>query len=461
MSVTFPLSQAALSALCSESIEQLGIAGAQIALAVGNDVLHAEAGVANVELGAPVTGDTLFQIGSTTKLYTAVLVMQLVDAGAVDIDRPVASYLPGVRLAPGDEWRAITPRQLMAMMSGLDNGPYIDMGRSDDSVARSVQQLAEIPLVFAPGSAYGYSNASTNVSGLLVETLTGRCWDEALRDRLLEPAALSHSVSLFDELPYHRVAVGTLPGVEAATRPWCFNRGAGPSGSSLAASASDLVRFGRIMLRGGLAADGTRILSESAVETMHAVQVDVPARVFADHWCVGPYKKVWGGVEVFGHSGTTQNGSTLLVWVPEHELVVATTVNTPHRGYPFADAVLDAVLRDGLGVPKPARPVPQADMHVDPAPYLGRYEAWGLGYEVSYEDGTLLLTAERAANYSPLGSDEPETLRTPLLPIAPHRFLPADDAVTWHHTWDFAFTLGADGRASLLHNGSFAARRVA
>ena len=118
MSATFPLSEAALSALCSESIEQLDIAGAQIALAVGDDVLHAEAGIANVDLGTPVTADTPFQIGSTTKLYTAALVMQLADDGAVDIDGPVAAYLPGVRLAPGDAWRAITPRHLMAMTSG-------------------------------------------------------------------------------------------------------------------------------------------------------------------------------------------------------------------------------------------------------------------------------------------------------------------------------------------------------
>src|SRR5581483_10180853 len=106
------------------------------------------------------------------------------------------------------------------------------------------------------------------------------------------------------------------------------------------------------------------------------------------------------------------------------------TVNTPQRGYPFADAVLNAVLRDRLGVPKPARPVPCADMRVDPAPYLGRYEASGLRYEVAFEDGALLLIVDGLRSHYPLAGQEDETVRTPLLPIAPHRFLPVDDAVT-------------------------------
>jgi CubicO group peptidase (beta-lactamase class C family) len=452
------VSRADLESLCHKTIAALDIVGAQIALALGDEFVWAEAGLANTDLGTPVTPDTLFQIGSTTKVYTAMLLMQLVDQGLLDIDRPVAAYLPDVRLAAGETWPSITPRQLMSMTSGLDNGPYTDTGRGDDCVRRYVDLLADIPPTFAPGSAYGYSNASTVVSGLLVESLTGQCWDEALRDRVLQPADLVESVSLFEELPYHRLAVGKLPGDSTVVRPWCLGRGSGPAGSSLATSARDLVRFGRLFLRRGLAADGTRVLSESAVATMQSAQVDVPARVFADGWCVGPYRKVWDGVEVFGHSGTTHNGSSTLLWIPERAIAIATVVNTPLRGYPFADAVFDAVLRDWLGLAKPPRPVPDAGLVVDPSRYEGRYDSWGRHYHVQEQGGSLTVTLHQMRGNDPATGEWDDPVATVLRPIAPHRFLPDDDALTGDHTWDIAFTTGPDGHAALLHNGAFTAR---
>ncbi|WP_158564039.1 serine hydrolase [Jiangella anatolica] len=453
------VTESELRELCEKTIARLDIAGAQIAVAIGETMVQAEAGVANAERDTPVTAETTFQIGSTTKVYTAVLMMQLADEGLVDLDRPVTDYLPDVRLATGEAWRTITPRLLMAMTSGLDNGPYTDTGRGDDAVAKYVALLERIPLVFAPGTAYGYSNASTNVSGLIVETLTGQCWDDVLRERILGPAGLTESVSLFEELPYHRPAVGRLPGSDTVVRPWCFSRGMAPSGSSLATTARDLARFGQLFLRRGRAADGTRILSEAAVATMQTPQADVPSRVFADSWCVGPYRKVWGGVEVFGHSGTTHNGSSTLLWIPEHDVAVAVVVNTPPRGYPFADAVFDAVLRDGLGLPKPQRPEPDAGLTFDPDDYVGRYDAWGVRYDVARQGGGLALTVRRMRDNDPATGEAEEPIHTLLHPIAPQRFLPADDAVTGNHTWDIAFTAGADGRIALLHNGAFAARR--
>ncbi|WP_020661166.1 serine hydrolase [Amycolatopsis benzoatilytica] len=441
----------ALRQLCDDARERLSVTGAQVAIASGDTVLQAVSGTANAELGTPVTDDTVFQIGSTTKVYTAALVLQLADAGLVDLDTPVTRYLPGVRLAEGEHWRDITPRHLMSMTSGLDNGPYTDTGNDDDCISRYLDLLAEIPLAFAPGTSYGYSNASTNVSGRLIEKLTGTSWDVALRDRLLRPAGLAESVSLFADLPYHPTAVGHLPGADDVVRPWCFSRGCGPAGSSLATTARDLARFGRLLLRRGKADDGTRVLTENAVETMQTVQADVPARVFADSWCVGPYRKTWDGVEVFGHSGTTPNGSSCLLWAPSLDVAVATVVNTPSRGYPFADAISDVVFRDWLGIAKPPRPTPDPRLELDPSAYSGRYHAHGVRYTISTDNGTLLLDAEQS---------DGERLQTELLPIAAHRFLPADDAVTSNHTWDIAFTVGPDGAASHLHNGAFTARRV-
>jgi CubicO group peptidase (beta-lactamase class C family) len=444
--------------LCARTIDELDIAGAQIALSVGDDLVFASAGTANVDLGTQVTDDTVFQIGSTTKLYTAVLVLQLADRGLIDIDTPVEHYLPGVKLAAGDEWRSITPRHLMAMISGLDNGPYIETGRGDDCVANYVAGMADIPLVFAPGSAFGYSNASTVVSGLLVERMTGLCWDDALAEFLLRPAGLGEAVSLYAELPYHRIAIGRFPGVDHAARQWTWGRGMGPAGTTLASTARDLARFGRIFLRGGLAEDGTRILSERSVAEMQSPQITVPSQVFAQNWCVGPYRKQWGSTELWGHSGTTQNGSSLLLWIPELDVSIATIVNTPPRGYPFADTVGAAILRDRMGVPKPGRPTFGSFGPIDPTPYLGTYSAHGLSYELTRDGDDLVATMTSTNILDPELTEDPP-VRTILRPIAPHRFLPEDDAITRYHTWDISFAID-DDRATLLHNGGFTARRT-
>ncbi|MEV4896329.1 serine hydrolase domain-containing protein [Nonomuraea sp. NPDC055795] len=109
--------------------ESLGVVGAQAAVVKGETVRSYAAGLADARHGTPVDDGTLFQIGSTTKLYTAAMLMRLADDGRLDIDAPVSGNLPEHDLGP------VTARHLMSMTSGLDNGPYADTGRGDDCVA--------------------------------------------------------------------------------------------------------------------------------------------------------------------------------------------------------------------------------------------------------------------------------------------------------------------------------------
>ncbi|WP_283132747.1 serine hydrolase domain-containing protein [Rhizohabitans arisaemae] len=427
--------------LLAETAARLRITGAQLAIAVDGELTEYATGVANAELGTPVTPDTLFQIGSTAKLHTAALVLGLVDEGRADLDAPVSEYLPELRL-PGEG--TLTPRHLLSMTSGLDNGPYVDTGRGDDCVARYAELLAEIPPVFAPGEGFGYSNASTVVSGLLIERLTGLTWDEALQRRLAGPAGLARTVSRDEDLVYHRVAVGHTVGGEVV-RPWCFSRGLGPAGSTLCATAGDLARFG-VMILGG----GAGVLSPDAVATMQTPHTEVEARWFAEQWCAGPYRKVWDGTAVYGHGGTNLGGSSTLVWIPERNTALAVTVNTPSQGYPFADAVFAGVCADLLGLAVPVRAEPGLGLPVDASRYTGVYRTYDTRYAVTERPGGLAVTAE----------SDGERLTCDLLPLGDHRFQPADDRLGGMHRWDVAFVPGPDGRATRFLNGAFAARRV-
>lgn len=444
----------ALQQLCDRTRAEFGATGASLATIHRGELTAAAAGIANAALSAPMQTHTLLQIGSTTKVYTAALVHQLADRGLLDLDAPIADVLPGVRLALDESADLITARHLLSMSSGIDNGPYRDTGRGDGAVARYVELLGELPLTFRPGTAYGYSNASTIVSGLVVERLTGLCWDDALAENLLKPAGFDDSVSLVEQLPFRKVSVGHRPGPDPAVldQLWTDGRGMGPAGSTLATTAADLARFGRLILNGGIAADGTEVLSGRAVAAMQTPHITVPARWFADNWCAGPYHKQWGGVDVFGHGGTTGHGSSTLIWIPELDLSVAVIVNNSTLGYPFAHAVLDEIVGNWFGVAKPVRPQPDPRLRIDPTPYLGEYHGHRTSYRVSAGGRGLRLIMTR----DDAGS---ERIETELLPVGDHRFLAEDDRVTSSHNWDLAFSGWETGRAGLFHNGAFTAAR--
>lgn len=455
------LDQQRLQALLDDTAGRLGIVGAQLAIFDGEEQAEFACGTANVETGLPVTTDTLFQIGSTTKVYTAALVMQLVDEGKVDLDKPVRSYLPDLRLANRDATASVTCRHLLTMSSGIDNGPYSDHGPGDDCIERYVASLAEIPLQFQPGEGFGYSNASTTVAGLLVERMTGLCWDDALRQRLVKPAGLAHTASRLRQLIFRRVAVGHVVPEEGDPRVihrWGLPRAHGPAGSTLCATAGDLVLFARAFLAQGQTIDGDKILSAAAVKEMQRPQVDVPTKLMAEKWGVGPYAKVWDGNLVHGHSGTSTGGSSVLLWVPESNAAIATVSNVPPKGYPLADAAFAQIFPSVFGIRKPPRPVPDRGLAIDAERLAGTYEAYAVIYVVEAVDGRLMLT-KRSEQGMDLGG-EPEVLETELLPLDGNRFLFAEERASGGRGWDAAFVGDIGGRATHFIDGVFAARRV-
>src|SRR4051812_32194223 len=131
-----------LQEILDKAVAGAGLPGASAAVLVDGEVIEAAAGVLNVRTGVEATTDSLFQIGSITKVYTTTLIMQLVDAGLVDIDAPVRTYIPSFRVADDAASAAITVRHLLTHTSGFDGGDFFfDGGRGDDTMERYVAGL--------------------------------------------------------------------------------------------------------------------------------------------------------------------------------------------------------------------------------------------------------------------------------------------------------------------------------
>jgi CubicO group peptidase (beta-lactamase class C family) len=323
-----------------------------------------------------------------------------------------------------------------------------------------------LPQIFEPGTAYGYSNASTNIAGYAASVVAGRTWEDLLTSRILTPLSLRASGLFAEDLLQHPVALGYAKSdgkIPAKRLPgWALPRSMGPAGGMLCCSAGDLARFGRMFVSEGRAEDGTRVLSQESVDIMHAPQVELPTQLMAHQWCCGPYRKIWGGAAVYGHSGTNLGGSSMLLWCPERQFAVATVVNVASQGYPLGENIFDVIFPHFFGLDKPKTLNPEAIAPVatpDPRRYVGKFEAFGTVMQFSVAEGKLYATEESDLNRA--YGTEPVT-RSELIPLGGDRFLPRNPALSGNRLWDVAFW-GSDetGRATHYLNGIMPLRRVA
>ncbi len=122
---------------------QHGVPGAALAIGFGGELLDFATGVINVNTGVATTPDSVFQIGSNTKLFTTTLIMQLVDAGDIELDQPVRRYLADFALANRAAADQITVRQLLTHTSGIQGDYFKGFGRGDEAIERLVAPLTQ------------------------------------------------------------------------------------------------------------------------------------------------------------------------------------------------------------------------------------------------------------------------------------------------------------------------------
>lgn len=195
------------------------VPGATLAFLVDGEVHELASGVLSRATGVEATTDSVFQLGSIAKVYTAALVMQLVESGELDLDVPVVKVLPEFATVDPAATEVITPRMLLSHTSGLTCDFHIDTGRGDDAIARYVEAAKGVAMDCPPGTAVSYSGIGYVVLGRIVEVLTGLTWDQALKERVFAPLGLAHTMTLPEEALPFRVAMGHLAGEDGTQVP--------------------------------------------------------------------------------------------------------------------------------------------------------------------------------------------------------------------------------------------------
>jgi CubicO group peptidase (beta-lactamase class C family) len=360
-------------------------------------IVDGAAGLLSTTTGIEATPDSLFQIGSITKLWTSTLVLQLADEGKIDLDVPVRTYLPEFRL--GDEAAAavITTRQLLNHTAGFEGDVFTDTGPGDDCVAKFVDILHDLPQLFAPGEQFSYNNAGYCVLGRLVEVMRGLQYDECLRRHLIGPLGLTHTATGPYEAILHRVAVGHLepePGAGYQPAPvWALARSNSPAGSMLAMRPRDLLAFAQMHLADGRAADGTQVLAAGTAARMRQREVDLPdIGVMGTSWGLGFERFDTPQGTLAGHDGNTIGQAAFLRLVVEDGLAVTLLTNGGDAMSLYRD-VFGLVLGALGRIPLPEMPRPPArPERLDARRFVGTYSSQVADMTVSQdEDGRIWL----------------------------------------------------------------------
>jgi CubicO group peptidase (beta-lactamase class C family) len=340
-------------------------------------------GITSVENPLPVTPETLFQVGSITKTFTTTALMRLVEMGRLELDVPVRRILPELRLSDEGVAARVTLRHLVTHTAGWLGDYFNDFGSGDDALAKMVASLVDLPQLTPLGEVWSYNNAAFYIAGRLIEVVTGKPYETALKELVLEPLDLRSSYFSADDVITHRFVVGhlvsTADGKRTPTvaRPWPIGR-AGNSIGGLVSTVGDLLSYARFHMGDGTAPGGARLLKPESLTQMQAVQFSAGSR--------GDIGLSWfiaraGGEKVISHGGATHGQEADLRLVPARDFAVVVLTNSDDGGM-LNPLVCKVALKAYLGLEYPQ--FTPLDLPAERLlPYAGRYEAHDDLIEVS------------------------------------------------------------------------------
>jgi CubicO group peptidase (beta-lactamase class C family)/D-alanyl-D-alanine dipeptidase len=332
-------------------------------------------GFADPDRKIPATEKTVYRVGSVSKLFTDIGVMQMVERGRIDLDAPIQKYLPGFHVNNPFDAVPMTLRQLMSHRSGLLREPAVGhyFDPTEPTLAATVASLNGTELVYAPESRTKYSNAGIAIVGHVLERVAGQPFAPYLKQSVLEPLGLD--TSAFQPLPaiqeqLARAFIWTYDGqIFQAPR---FELGMSPAGS-MYSTVTDLGSFMSALFAGGRGARG-QVLRPETLRSMWKPQYAQPGEERG--YGLGFVLANFEGRRSVGHNGAIYGFATGLEALPDQKLGVV-SVATMDSVNPVVSRVNRQALRLMLAA-RDGKPLPEVEMPTRLPPGLaaklaGRY----------------------------------------------------------------------------------------
>jgi CubicO group peptidase (beta-lactamase class C family) len=400
----------------------------------GKPVLLKGYGVRKLGDPAKVDQDTLFQIASTTKAFTAAGLAMLVDEGKLKWDAPVRAYMPAFQMYEPYVSHEISVRDLLSHRSGLGmgEGDLLLSAGTDLSSTELVQRMKYMKALWSFRSHWAYCNLCFLAAGQVIPAITGQSWQDFIRLRIFTPLEMNHTVTTLDGLRHSTNAATAHTKIDDVLKsvPWDSVDSAAPAGA-IASSVNDMSKWIAAQLAHGKLPDGkTRLFSEASSQEMWSAASFIPVQpspepVLQRHF--NEYGLGWGlwdyrGHRIVSHGGGITGMITQVVLIPDLNAGFVVLSNADANGAMAVDAVelrlLDALMgaegRDWISFF-------QADWQKDKAEadaaekqaaskrddsrkpslplerYAGSYhDDWFVDVILSVEDGHLILNSPRA-----------------------------------------------------------------
>ena len=374
-----------LDKLITREMAEKDLPAVSVALVDDQQIVWAKGfGFADPAGKIPATAETVYRVGSVSKLFTDIAVMQLVEQGKLELDAPVTRYLPNFH--PQNSFgKAITLRQLMSHRSGLVREPpvgnYFDP--TAPSLAKTIASLKHTKLVYAPESHTKYSNAGVATVGYVLEKTQGHPFAKYLKRSVLDPLGLDHSSFELTPEITKSLAKAYMWTLDGRTFPApTFELGISPAGC-MYTTVGDLGRFMSTMFAGGRGEHG-QMLTEATLDQMWTPQYAKPGEKTG--FGIGFNISEMDGHRKIGHGGAIYGFATQLSALPDDKLG-AVVVTTKDAANGVASHISDLALRAMLAV-RAGRSVPQPDI-TNPIPadsakrIAGRYMNGDRGFDLT------------------------------------------------------------------------------
>ncbi|HEX7505234.1 MAG TPA: serine hydrolase domain-containing protein [Polyangia bacterium] len=405
---------AELADFTQAEIARQKVPGAAIAVVENGAVTH-QMGFGTKQLGkdSPVQSDTLFGIGSATKMLVASAVLTLREQGKVDLDAPVTNYVPTFQLTGADP-SSVQVRHLLDHTSGL---PDFGMNLCAQSLSEWFSDPAQVtPLWSTPGKLWNYSNRNYSLAGLLLENVSGQPFAQAMQTRIFGPAGMIGATFDPNAAMAGNHSLGHAPDAQMNLQPveldtincpvWQ------PAGGAFYASAPDMARFAQALL-----ANGAPVLKPDSVAAMEALEIET-------HWFPGEsygfglFARDSQGTRVYYHGGADGRFMTTVVLVPSRQFAIVVLLNS---GVSSPEIIAQKALDLFLGI---SDVLPIAHIVANPTDWQTPPSTWtkytGMYFE-PYTYGHARITVENGVLMGELVDLDPGS-KAPLTQLATDTF---------------------------------------
>ncbi|WP_442485545.1 serine hydrolase [Aeoliella sp. SH292] len=378
-----------LDAVMAEELKAKGLPSLSICLVDEGRIVGSRAyGSADLANSKPANAETMYRIGSVSKLFTDLAIMQLVAAGKIDLDAPIQTYIPEFK--PDNQFGIpITLRMLMSHQSGLVREPpvgnYFDA--NEPTLEETVLSLNGLKLVYKPGERTKYSNAAIAVVGYAIEKVSGQSYNDYMREHILEPMQMTNSSMVHEGKTKEQLAEALMWNHHQAPFPApVFELGTAPAGN-LYATVDDLGNFLVTIFSGG-SYEGAEVLSSDTLATMldgsKAAGEDDPM------YGIGFRLGKIDGHSTFGHGGAVYGFSTQFFGLPEEKIGVAVATSRDCSNG-FTTRLGDYATRLLLAK-REGKPLPEWNSTKsieNPKQYVGTYKSGDESLDIFEFGGTL------------------------------------------------------------------------